>query len=59
MLKNLVTIWANIDRILLEESYLASVPDMEELWKHNLWFIGVINMVAWKYPMVHMKNIAL
>ena len=41
-MKELVMPWVNMDRIVCADSYFASVPADEELWKHGIRFIGVI-----------------
>ena len=49
--------WANTDRIICADSYFASVPAAEELWKHGIRFIGVIKTATRKFPMAHLSNI--
>ena len=48
-----------MDRILNADSQFSSVTAAEELWKHGLLFIGVINTVMWTFPMVYLSNIEL
>ena len=49
--------WTNTDRIVCADSYFASVPDAEELWKHGLRFIGVIKTSTRQFPMEYLSNI--
>ena len=49
--------WANTDRIICADSYFVSVPASEELWKHGLCFIGVINKAMCQFKMVYLSNI--
>ena len=49
--------WANTDRIVCADSYFASVPAAEELWKHGIRFIGVIKTETRKFPMAYLSNI--
>ena len=59
VLKELVISWANTDRIVCADSYIASVPAAEEFWKHGLHFIGVITTAMWNYMMAYRSNIEL
>ena len=49
--------WANTDRIVCADSYLAAVPAFEELWKHQLRFIVVIKKETRKFMMAYLPNI--
>ena len=51
--------WDNTDRIICADSYLASVPDAEELRNHVIRFIGVIRTATWQFPMAYLSNIEL
>ena len=57
VLKELVIPWANTDMIVLADSYFASVPADEELWKHGPRFIGIIKTATRKFTMVYLYNI--
>ena len=57
LLKELVIPWAKMDRILCADSYFSSVPAAEELWKHGLRLIGVINTVTRQFPMAYLSKI--
>ena len=46
-----------MDRIVFPDSYFASVPAAEELWKHRLCFIGVNKTGTRKFPMAYLSNI--
>ena len=58
-LKELVMPWANMDRIVCADSYFASVPAAEELWKHGLCFMGIIKTSTRQFPMAYLSNIEL
>ena len=49
--------WANVDRIVCSDSYFAPVPSAEELWKHGLHFIGIINTETRKFLIDYLSNI--
>ena len=51
--------WANTDRIVCTDSYFASVPAAEELWKHVICFIGVIKTATQKFLMTYLYNTEL
>ena len=57
VLKELLMPLANTDRIVCADSYFASVPAAEELWKHEVCFIGVIKTATLQFPMVYLSNI--
>ena len=59
VLSEIILPWVNTDRIVCENSYFASVPDSEELWKRGIHFIGVIKTETHKFMMVYMSNIEL
>ena len=59
VLKELMLTWAKTNRIVCADSYFASVPAAEELWKHGLRFIGVIKTETRKFPMEYLSNIEL
>ena len=49
--------WAKPDRIFCADSYFASVPAAEELWKHGIHFIVVIKTATRKFLMEYLSNI--
>ena len=57
VLKELVMIWANTDRIVCADSCFVSVPADEELWKHVIHFIGVIKTEMRKFTMAYLSKI--
>ena len=57
VMKELVMLWANTDRIVCVDSYFVSVPAVEEFWKHGLRFIGVIKTATRQFPMACLSNI--
>ena len=58
-MKELVMPWANMDRVVCEDSYFASVPAAEIFWNNGLYLIGVIMTVTRKFPMAYLSNIEL
>ena len=50
-------LWANTDRIVCADSYFASVPAAEELWKHGLRFFRVIRTATRQFMMAYLTNI--
>ena len=59
MLSEIILPWTNTYRIVCKNSYFASVPASEELWKHGIHFIVVIKTATWKFPMEYLSNIEL
>ena len=57
VLKEIVMPWANTDKIVCADSYFASVPAAEYLWKHGILFIGVIKTATRQFPMAYLSNI--
>ena len=43
--------------IVCADSYFASVPTAEELWKHGIHFIGVIKTETRQFPMAYLSTI--
>ena len=57
VLKELVMPWANTDRIVCSDSYFASMPAAEYLWKHGIRFIGVIKTAMQQFLMAYLYKI--
>ena len=57
VLKELAPPWANTDRMVCTDSYFASVPTAEELWKHGLSFNGLIKTAMRQFMVAYLSNI--
>ena len=56
-MKEIAMPWHTTDRVVCTDSYFASVPAAEELWKRGLRFICVINTATRQFPMAYLSNI--
>ena len=59
VLKTLVPLWTNSNRISCADSYFASIGCYEELEKNGLCFIGVVKTATKRSPMAHISQIKL
>ena len=59
VLTSLVKPWANTDRLVVRDSYFASVQCAKRLMVMGLRFIGVVKMANHGFPMHHLSNVQL
>jgi Transposase IS4 len=59
VLANLVKPWANTDRVVVADSYFASLQAAKRLMSMGLRFIGVVKTATRGYPMSYLSNVQL
>jgi hypothetical protein len=57
VLKELVSPWAQSDRLVCADSYFSSVAMVEEMARMRLRFIGVVKTATRRYPMDYLSNL--
>ena len=59
VLADLVRPWGNTDRVVVADSYFASVESALKLKSLGLRFIGVVKTAIKGYPMAYLQNVPL
>jgi Transposase IS4 len=59
VLKELVQPWMFTDRLVVGDSYFASVTAAQELLRHKMRFIGVVKTATKRFPMQYLGNMEL
>ena len=59
VLATLVKPWANTDRVVMADSYFASLQAAKRVMSMGLRFIGVVKTATHGYPMIYLSNVQL